>query len=129
MPPTKDEILKLLTESDRAVERAVLAIYARQTADERAIEATTMHNGMGFGAFDAEFLTSLAKRLESGRHLTPEQMKHARKKMLRYTRQLIEVATLKAQDDERTRALEIEAQDAAERALLARQIGFTGALA
>lgn len=89
---TKEGIQALIQTNDRAVERAVVSIYRYQTYTEKLSKATTDHNGMGFNAFDAEILTSFAEQLLSGWSLTPKQMGIARKKMVRYWRQLLEIA-------------------------------------
>jgi hypothetical protein len=84
-------IKALLMESDKAVERAVLAIYARQTQSEQDTASTREHNCVGFNGLDAELLSSFAVRLQSGRNLTPGQMPWARKKIVKYAGQLLEI--------------------------------------
>lgn len=96
-PWTRAAMLDLLDRSNVAVERALLVLYARQTEDERAAGATTEHNGRGFGAVDAELLTSYAQQVETGRKqegqkLTDRQMVYARKGVKKYVGQLVEVA-------------------------------------
>lgn len=90
----KESIHNLLDTNPRAVERALVAIYRRQTADEQAQHATRHSNGIGFSAFDAEFCTDVAQKLISGYYngLTPKQLAVSRNKMKRYWRQLVEVA-------------------------------------
>lgn len=63
--PTKESIKELLAKSDKAVYRALIVLFERQTSDEQASESTTHKNGRGFSAFDAEFLSSLAKQVQS----------------------------------------------------------------
>jgi hypothetical protein len=89
----QQKIKDLLAVNDLAVERAVVAIYARQTEAERQSESTTESNGRGFTAYDAEILSSFAYRLtRAGLHLTPKQMHIARTRMMSYSRQLAEIA-------------------------------------
>lgn len=107
MKYTKEDIVKMLETSNYAVERAILAIYARQTADEQATERTHNHNSMGFTAFDAEIFSSFAKRIETSRYpngqrLSPGQLGVCRKldkngnmKIAKYARQLLEIANAK----------------------------------
>jgi hypothetical protein len=78
-----------LDASQEAVEAALLAIYERQTAEERLHAFTHVENGVGFSKFDAEFCTSLCVQLQRGRKLTPRQLEVARRKTKRYWRQLI----------------------------------------
>jgi len=91
----KDSIQALLDKSDKAVGRALTAIYALQTADEKASGATKHENSVGFSAFDAEFCSSLARQVNKGWQLSPKQMAMARNKMKRYHRQLVEIANAK----------------------------------
>ena len=82
-----------LDASSDAVEAALVAIYERQTLEERAGRYSVLTNSVGFNKFDAEFCTSLVVQIQRGRHLTPRQLPHARKKMKRYWRQLITIQT------------------------------------
>jgi len=88
----KEKIQEILKASDKAVLKGLLRIYTLQTADEQAMEATTQHNSVGFSGYDGNFMTSLAKSLIKYGRLTPKQMVHARKKMLRYAGQLAKIA-------------------------------------
>ena len=89
---TKDDIRKLLEESDKAVARAILAIYGRQTDTEPAIGETTEQNGMGFNGVDAEFLSSLAQFYTAKGFLSVGQLKYGRKKIMKYAGQLVDIA-------------------------------------
>lgn len=80
--------------------RAVLAIYARQTADEQQTDETRHENGVGFNGRDAEFLSSIAKQLQE-RGFTKEtrdrvplsykQLAAIRKSMKKYAGQLARI--------------------------------------
>lgn len=88
---TKQDVIDLLDRSDKAVARAIMVIFSRQTDSERAQGETVEHNGVGFTAFDAPFLTSLAERLpQYGNRMTERQLVVARKKIRKYWRQLLE---------------------------------------
>lgn len=89
---TKQTIADRIASDDRALERGILAIYARQTADEQATEATRHRNGAGFTGADAELLSSFAKQIQRGRRLTAKQLPYARRKMAKYAGQLLRVA-------------------------------------
>lgn len=71
---TKEKIKQLLTENDRAVERALLALLARQTSDEVQSESTSHHNGKGFCTYDARMMTSMAKWVRRGHQLSVNQL-------------------------------------------------------
>ena len=97
-PWNKASIQALLDENDRAVLRAVLVIFERQTAVEQASHSTQLHNNRGFTAVDAEFGSSLAVQIQRSGSLSPKQMLYARKMMKKYHRQLAEVANAKQQE-------------------------------
>jgi len=96
MMHTAESIKALLDANDRAVMRALVALYERQTADEQANAHTSHLNGMGFNGYDAEFGTSLAKQVIRGCILSPRQIAAGRKMCKKYARQLAEVANAKA---------------------------------
>ena len=89
---TIEEIRNLLEESDKAVARAILAIYGRQTASEQSTETTSESNGVGFNGVDAPFLSSLAKFYEEKGYLSPKQVSYGRKKIRKYAGQLVNIA-------------------------------------
>ena len=95
-PLTREGIEALIARSDRAVERAILAIYARQTADEREAGNTRHSNGMGFAAPDAGLGSYYARWILSGRRLTGGHLARARQMSRKYAGQLLEVARDKA---------------------------------
>ena len=92
MQYTKTMIQTKLNENQHWLERAILALYKRQTADEQERERTRHRNRIGFNSCDAPFLTSLAKWLLSGRHLTEKQCYKARIKVAKYAGQLARIA-------------------------------------
>lgn len=96
---TRSAMLDLLDRSPVAVERALLVLYARQTDGERETHTTSESNGQGFGAFDADILTSFAEQVatnrynrKEGQRLTEKQLELTRKKVRKYVGQLVEVA-------------------------------------
>lgn len=89
---TKAEGIKMirhnLTTSDRWLTRGLIAIYNQQTADEQNAQTTAYHNNMGFGAIDAEILSSFAQQYITTGYLTVKQLEITRKKMIKYAGQL-----------------------------------------
>jgi len=81
-----------MNESYHWLIRGILCIFARQTADEQSVNQTKWHNGVGFGAVDAEILSSFAKQIENGRTLSQRQIEVARKCMRKYAMQLARIA-------------------------------------
>jgi len=92
---TKDDIINLINISDRAVERAVLAIYARQTDDEKNAGGTKHLNAKGFSGPDAGYGSYCARWVLKGRSLNGKHLVRCRTMMRRYHRQLREDANKK----------------------------------
>jgi hypothetical protein len=106
---TREAILALLDRSDEAVRKAVVAIYRRQTADEKASHTTNHQNGQGFNGTDATFGTSLAEQIlglgldwkgqkrTGPSKLSEKQIASARKMIKKYVGQLVEEASSPSQ--------------------------------
>lgn len=102
---TKEDIKGLLLRNDKAVWKGLLAIYQRQTADEQLQNETCHNNGIGFNGVDAGILSSFAQQVNTydplvSKYKTPlskKQIDLARKKMIKYSGQLAEIAN--AQSD------------------------------
>jgi hypothetical protein len=106
----KTDILTLLEQSDIAVERALLALYARQTEDEQFEGRTKEENGQGFNGVDSPIFTSFAQQIlashaPAGKRLSQKQLAVCRKRsgslargsmrIGKYAGQLLEIATTK----------------------------------
>jgi len=74
MTHTVESIRELLRTNDRAVGRALLALNARQTADEQQQEVTKYHNEMGFKPCHAKKGTGMAQFYAKAGFLTPKQL-------------------------------------------------------
>ena len=94
-PPdwTPDAIKSLIDRSDAAVERAILAIFRRQTADEQNAENTIHHNRIGFASCHAHLGSYYAKWILGGRHLDGKHLDKARRMVRWYSRQLCQIAS------------------------------------
>lgn len=81
----------MLQTDDKWLIRGLLRIYSFQTQNEQQVRATNLQNGVGFSAFDADFLSGIAERVlkDPQRPLTPNQINAVRKAMLKYARQLL----------------------------------------
>ena len=88
---TKEYIVEKMNSDFKWLKQAILAIYARQTEDEKDSETTNNDNGRGFTGTDARFGSSLAKQLLSGRTLSDRQLVSARRMMKKYAGQLLRV--------------------------------------
>jgi hypothetical protein len=89
---TRTEIETLVNTNDRAVERAMVAIWERQTRDEQATEMTRHHNGIGFSGWTAKSGTYFARWVQSGRTLSGKHLDKARKIALHHAGQLTRIA-------------------------------------
>jgi hypothetical protein len=89
---TRTEIEEMINAYDGAVERAMVAIWERQTADEQETQGTRHHNGRGFAAWSARSGTYFAEWVRSGRHLTGKHLVKARKIALHHAGQLTDFA-------------------------------------
>jgi len=89
---TRTEIEALINSNDRAVERAMVAIWERQTADEQETQDTRHHNGRGFAAWSARSGTYFAEWVRSGRRLTGKHLVKALKIALHHAGQLTDFA-------------------------------------
>lgn len=101
---TYSKLVALLEGNNAALERAILAIEARQTPDERGAGITRHENGRGWNQRDASFGGSLAQWIEKGLRprqeggfgkapgtcLTPRQREGALRMVRKYWRQLLE---------------------------------------
>jgi hypothetical protein len=88
----REQIEALLNANDIAVERGIVAIYERQTADEKVTETTNHHNNIGFAGWGAKKGTYYAKWILSGRRLTGRHLENARKIALFHASQLTKIA-------------------------------------
>lgn len=92
---------KIAEQPEKVIARALIAIYARQTADEQRAGVTKFNNGVGFSGADAELGTKCAKAALAGK-LLPWMVKvwsdvtrTGFPKICKYARQLNEIAETK----------------------------------
>jgi len=100
---TKDELINKLMTDDRWLARALVALAARQTEDERRQEVTKYHNQMGFRPCHAKRGTNMAQFYQRTGFLTPRQKAwwrastdRAGPRIAVYASQLLKVAAEKA---------------------------------
>ena len=89
---TRTEIEEMINAHDGAVERAMVAIWERQTADEQTAQTTNHSNGRGFAAWSVRSGTYYAEWVRSRRHLTGKHLAKARKIALYHAGQLTDFA-------------------------------------
>ena len=103
----KEYIQKLVTTNDRALYRAILAIYKNQTMSERNIQATTEHNGVGFTGVDGAFMSSLAEQILKRKALSEKQLVSARKITPKYWKQLMFVSKEKIMSKDSSKVVDL----------------------
>ena len=89
---TKEEILSGIQTNNKWVERGVVAIYNKQTEDEKMTESTNKKNGIGYSGCDAHLMSYYAKWILSGKSLSGKHLEKARKKISKYANQLTKIA-------------------------------------
>ena len=100
---TEEEIAKNLESNDDWVVAGLLAIYERQTRDEKATMTTKHHNDVGFNCADAHKMSSFAEQVIAWKEhrgrtarysfpLSDKQLYVARKRLKKYVGQLTLVA-------------------------------------
>lgn len=89
---TAEEIKAKMAVDLKWLEHGVLAIYAKQTADEQQSHQTLHHNGIGFSGCDGRYLGYVARYLQSGHHLSGQHLDKTRNKMAKYSGQLAQIA-------------------------------------
>lgn len=87
---SRDRIRDLLNVSDKAVARAIVVIYQRQTLDEQRASDTKHQNKLGFTSAHAKLGSYFARWVIGGRTLTGRHLDRARAIALHYTRQLLD---------------------------------------
>ncbi len=82
----------VLARRDDQVGKALVKLWERQTEDEKATRTTNEYNRMGFNGFDADILSSFAEQFQEKGWLSKKQLELARKKIMKYAKQLCEIA-------------------------------------
>ena len=89
---TNDEIKELVQTNDKVLYGALKKLYGEQTTDEQRAGDAKEHNGRGFNSLDAQILSSFAEFLLRTGFLTYKQKLLARRKLVKYTKQLTRLA-------------------------------------
>ena len=89
---TAEEISDLIQTNDRVLYNALKKLYSYQTATEQEHKDTHVVNGVGFNSYDAPILSDIAEFLIRTGFLTYNQKRLVRKKLKKYTNQLVKIA-------------------------------------
>jgi hypothetical protein len=89
---TKEEIKEKILTNRTWLERGLIAIYNRQTEDEKEVEETKHLNKIGFSGAHAYIMSSFARQLITRKFLTPKQTELTKKILVHYVGQLTSIA-------------------------------------
>jgi hypothetical protein len=104
---TVEQIKEKLTMDQRVLERALVAIYEKQTADEKSSGYTQHDNGIGFSGCDSKNGTYMAQYIltgierygkKYGENLSGKFLDKAKKFMPKYAKQLYKIQLEKVEE-------------------------------
>lgn len=93
---TAEFIREKMDTDDKWLVRGLIAIYKKQTAQEKAIRETREKNGVGFNGVDGQIMSSIAEFYMNRQYITPKQTVVVRRKMRKYAGQLARIANSEA---------------------------------
>lgn len=88
---TKSKVIAALQRRDRFCDRALEAMFARQTDHEQMVEAAVNRNRRGFSAGDAKRLSSIRESMARYGSLTQKQRGLVAVRLEKYWKQLLEI--------------------------------------
>jgi hypothetical protein len=89
---TEEMIVELITKNDKALAKALVALYDRQTTDEQVAQDVKVKNKVGLNAADVYILTGIAKFYLQHGYLSPKQAIKVRQRIFKYRKQLTKIA-------------------------------------
>ena len=92
---TKEQIKDKIKTNQAWLERAIVALFDKQTRDEQATEDTHVNNKIGLNKPDAHKMSYYAKWIMAGKHLNGRFLEDARNRVLKYSKQLTKMANNK----------------------------------
>jgi hypothetical protein len=102
-------IQHLLRTNNEFLEEAIRIIYEHQTMEEKMWHSTHCINNTGFNKIDAPDLSHYANLITHHGHLQGQALANARRRMVKYARQLADSETIQ------TRLLQLQVQGAIQR--------------
>ena len=91
---TQEQMADFIQNNDKVLYSALQALYKCQTDEEKSSKDALLQNGVGFNGVDAPFLSSVAQFLNKNGFLTEKQKVLTRKKLVKYMRQITNMANL-----------------------------------
>lgn len=92
MTYTTEFIREKMATDDRWLIRGMMAIYSKQTDNEKRVQETRELNGVGLNGVDGQIMSSIAEFYSNRNYITPKQAVIVRKKMMKYAGQLARIA-------------------------------------
>lgn len=85
---TRGDVRKMLRESNIAVQRAIVRLYAEQVEHEKQVKQSLYKNYRGFCKQDGGHFSIVAVQILGGTPLSASQVEFARPRMMKYSKQL-----------------------------------------
>lgn len=89
---TEEEIKNVLKTNEEFLYHALMFLYNQQTETEKYNGNTSEHNGVGFNAYDAPYLSAIARSYIQYGHLTKGQKEKTIPLIMKYSKQLMKEA-------------------------------------
>jgi hypothetical protein len=89
---SENEIKEMILKSNIAVERGIVAIWKRQTLEEKRTKSVRNYNKVGFSAFHVKRGSYYAGWINRGNHLTGKHIELGRNLILHYVTQLTKIS-------------------------------------
>ena len=118
----KAYLQNLVRTNKKALYRSIILLADLQTPEEKVWGATIEKNNVGFGAVDAEMMTSLALRLKCGGELTERELAICRNKMPKYWRQLMNISKRRMENERKA----LQSQDQKKKAWGSPELAHSG---
>lgn len=106
----KAYIQNLLLFNDNAVKSALVLLLSLQEEDEQRDNKSVHENGVGFNKVDADFLSRMAKKVNTGIDLTNDEMQACRWALMKYWRQLTDRSKANLAKMKKQRELEMASE-------------------
>ena len=88
----EEEVVYYILNNDKSLYGALRKLYDCQTDKEKESGNTQEHNGIGFNAYDAPYLSAMVKSLNEWGKLTNGQKEKTRQILVKYRKQLTNLA-------------------------------------
>ena len=89
---TAEEIHYMIETNDKWLYHGLMAIYNKQTEDEKAHDLTHHENNVGFNGPDSNIMSRFAKSYKRHGMLYSQDKAQCRKRLLKYCKQLAKIA-------------------------------------